>query len=126
MADVIFERYEPKKGDIPEGFVAYKVKKGGFTPFATNFKLLENLLRIGEKEQIVEFRGNSLFGTYYIVSKETKKIMCIVQQTPMLMGFLVPEKEPQMGFSLVDKVYLERGISYLVKDQKPFIKGEDL
>jgi hypothetical protein len=116
MADVIFEKYEPKKGEIPEGFVAYKVKKGGFTPFATNFKLLEALLKVGEREQIIEFRGNSFFGTYYIVSKATKEVICIVQQTPLLMGFLVPEKEPQMGFSLVERVYTEKGISYLVKN----------
>ena len=116
MADVIFEKYEPKKGEVPKGFVAYEVKKGGFTPFATNFKLLEALLKVGEKEQIIEFRGNSLFGTYYIVSKQTEEVMCIIHQTPFFRGFLVPEKEPQMGFSLVDRVYVEKGISYLVKN----------
>ena len=116
MADVIFERYKPKEGEIPQGFIAYKVKKGGFLPFAADFTLLENLLRIGKEEHTVKLRGNSVFGTYYIISRQTNEIMCMVHQTRFFRGFLVPEKEPQMGFSLVERVYTEKGISYLVKD----------
>jgi hypothetical protein len=115
MADVIFERCEVDESDIPEGFRAYKVKKSSFMPFAANFKLLEALLKMSEKEHLLQFKGNDFFGAYYIVSKETEKIMCIVYQTPFFTGFLVPEKEPQAGFSLVDKVYAETGISYLVR-----------
>jgi hypothetical protein len=116
MADVIFERCEPAEGEVPKGFVAYEVKKGGFLPFLADFTLLENLLKIGEREHSIEFKGNSLFGTYYIVSKATKEIICVVHQTPFFRGFLVPEKEPQVGFSLVDRVHVETGISYLVKN----------
>lgn len=116
MADVIFERCELGEEEIPKGFIAYKVKKAAFMPFAANFKLLEALLKMGEKEHLLQFNGNSLFGTYYIVSKETKDIICMVHQTPFFAGFLVPEENQQAGFSLVDRVYAETGISYQKKD----------
>jgi len=114
MADVIFEKVDTGKGDIPEGFVAYKVKRGTKLGFSAPIKLLENILEIGKQEEMVSFRGGFMLGTYYIISKQTREILCVIHQTPIFTGFLVPKNDPQAGFSLAKRAYAATGLSYQV------------
>jgi hypothetical protein len=114
MADVIFEKCDAGESEVPQGFVIYKVKRGKKLGFSAPGKLLENILKIGREEELVRFRGNFTFGTYYIISKQTNDILCMIHQTPLFMGFLVPKNDPQAGFLLADRAYVATGLSYLV------------
>jgi hypothetical protein len=114
MADVIFEKYDTGKGEIPEGFVAYKVKRGTKLGFSAPGKLLENIIEIGKQEEIVSFRGGFMLGTYYIISKQTDEILCMIHQTLLFTGFLVPKNDPRAGFLLADRAYAATKLSYQV------------